>query len=97
MAFFLTDLPLSKINQVLHPVFVPYFARIRDSRQRTREHFALYTLAVTSATFPVLLGLAAVAPRAVEVVLGDVRRAPEVGIRHRQFLGPTRGWRLSFG
>jgi hypothetical protein len=34
---------------------------------------------------------------ALEVVVRDERRAPEVGTRHRQFLGPTRGWRLSFG
>ncbi len=47
MAFFLTDLPLAKINEVLRPVSIPYFARL-DSRERIREHFALYTLSLVS-------------------------------------------------
>ncbi len=70
MAFFLTDLPLAKINEVLRPVSIPYFARL-DSRERIREHFALYTLSFTSLIFPVLVGLAAIAPGLIQLVLGD--------------------------
>jgi len=71
MAFFLTDLPLAKINSVLRPVFLPYFARLRGDPERMRDHFRRFVLAVTSVIFPVLVGLAVVAPDAVGIVLGE--------------------------
>ena len=71
MAFFLTDLPLAKINSVMRPVFLPYFARLRENPERMRDHFRRFVLAVTSVIFPVLVGLAVVAPDAVEILLGE--------------------------
>lgn len=71
MAFFLTDLPLARINNVMRPVFLPYFARLRDSPERMKEHFSRFVLAVTSLIFPVLLGVAAIAEDLVGVVLGE--------------------------
>jgi lipopolysaccharide exporter len=71
MAFFLTDLPLARINSVLRPVFLPYFARLRDTPERLKEHFSRFVLAVASAIFPVLLGVAVTANDLVGVVLGE--------------------------
>lgn len=71
MAFFLADLPLAKINSVMRPVFLPYFARLREDPERMREHFRRFVLVVTSLMFPVLVGLAVVAPDAVPLVLGE--------------------------
>lgn len=71
MAFFLTDLPMAKVNAVLRPVFLPYFARLRTTPDRMRAHFCKFVLAVSSLVFPVLAGLAVVAPLAVGLVLGD--------------------------
>jgi O-antigen/teichoic acid export membrane protein len=71
MAFFLTDLPLSRMNTVLRPVFLPYFARLREFPDRMRDHFRLFVLAVASLVFPVFLGIAVVAHDLVGVVLGE--------------------------
>jgi O-antigen/teichoic acid export membrane protein len=71
MAFFLTDLPLARINSMLRPVFLPYFARLRDTPERMKEHFSRFVLAVASAIFPVLLGMAVIADDLVGVVLGE--------------------------
>jgi O-antigen/teichoic acid export membrane protein len=71
MAFFLTDLPMAKVNAILRPVFLPYFARLRATPDRMRAHFCKFVLVVSSLVFPVLAGLAVVAPLAVGVVLGD--------------------------
>ena len=71
MAFFLTDLPLAKINSVMRPVFLPYFARLREDPDRMRDHFRRFVLAVSSVIFPVLVALAVVAPDAVPLVLGE--------------------------
>jgi O-antigen/teichoic acid export membrane protein len=71
MAFFLTDLPLARINSVLRPVFLPYFARLRDTPERMKEHFSRFVLAVASAIFPALLGVAVIATDLVGVVLGE--------------------------
>ena len=51
MAFFLTDLPLAKINSVMRPVFLPYFARLREDPDRMRDHFRRFVLAVIFARY----------------------------------------------
>ncbi len=70
MAFFLTDLPLARINGILRPVFIPYFARLQSTPEKLKQHFSRFVLAITSLIFPLLLGAAVVAEDLVGLVLG---------------------------
>ncbi len=71
MAFYLTDLPMSKINQIIRPVLIPYFSKVREDLPQLRESFLAVARACSLIFFPLLLGLSIVAPEAVPIVLGD--------------------------
>ncbi|MCB0359917.1 MAG: oligosaccharide flippase family protein, partial [Bdellovibrionales bacterium] len=71
MAFYLTDLPLSKLNEVLNPVLTPYFSRLKSDMDSLRRAFLKIVGLVSLLMAPILAGLAVVAPQAVDVVLGE--------------------------
>lgn len=78
LAFLLIDLPLSKINSVLRPILIPYFSRIQSHHNELREIFLRVVRGIAALSFPILLGLAVVAPEAVVVLLGE-KWLPMVG------------------
>lgn len=71
MAFNLVLQPVSRINPVLTQVAFPVLTRVRDDKlQFKRGYFRLLDL-LTSINAPVLIGVAAVAPLLIPVMLGD--------------------------
>lgn len=71
MAFNLVLQPVSRINPVLTSVAFPVLAKVRDDRaQLKRGYFRMLDL-LTSINAPVLIGIAAVAPLLIPIVLGD--------------------------
>jgi len=70
MAFYLTELPMSKINSVLRPVLLPYFSQLKAQPDELRQAFKRISSAYVGVIFPVLFGLALVAPDIVPLLLG---------------------------
>jgi teichuronic acid exporter len=70
MAFYLAELPLSKISSVLAPILVPYFSKIRTNRSLLMRTYLKIDRSVISIVAPVLIGLAAAAGEAVPLLLG---------------------------
>jgi O-antigen/teichoic acid export membrane protein len=71
MAFFLAELPLSKLNAFATPVLTPYFSKLRTNAIALRRSFLRSNEAIVSIVAPALCGMAVVAPELVPVVLGD--------------------------
>ncbi|MCB0344825.1 MAG: lipopolysaccharide biosynthesis protein [Bdellovibrionales bacterium] len=71
LAFMLIDMPLAKINEVVRPVIIPFFSRIKTDRNALERGFLKTVRGVCALVFPALLGLAVVAPDFVPLVLGE--------------------------
>ena len=71
MAFYLCDMPLSKLNSIVAPILTPYFSRIRDDINLFRESFLKINAAVVVIVAPTLIGMAIVAPVMIPLLLGD--------------------------
>ena len=71
MAFNLVLQPISRINPVLTQVAFPVLARVRDDKVRLKRGYFRMLDLLTSINAPVLIGVAAVAPLLISVVLGE--------------------------
>ncbi len=71
MAFNLVLRPVSRINPVLTQVAFPVLARVRDDKLRLKRGYFRMLDLLTSINAPILIGVAAVAPLLIPVVLGD--------------------------
>jgi len=71
LAFNLVILPVTRINPVLTRVAFPIFARIQDDVAKLRHGFMTMQRVLAAVNFPLLLGLAAVAPVFIPLVLGE--------------------------
>jgi PST family polysaccharide transporter/lipopolysaccharide exporter len=70
MAFYLTELPLSKINSMMSPVAAPYYSKLRHNVEALYNSFLLISRAIVGIIAPALLGLALVAPQFIGIFLG---------------------------
>jgi O-antigen/teichoic acid export membrane protein len=71
MAYHLTDLPLTKINQLLNPLLVPYFGKLKESPEYLRSAFLKVVKFGVTLSAPVLVGLCVVVPVALPFLLGE--------------------------
>ncbi|MGH8687192.1 MAG: MOP flippase family protein [Burkholderiales bacterium] len=71
MAFNLVSQPTSKVNQVVTQVAFPIMAQIRDDAGQLNRWYLKLLNILATVNAPMLLGLAAVAPLLVPLVLGD--------------------------
>jgi teichuronic acid exporter len=71
MAMMVASAPAEKIGQLIMRVAGPLFARIQEDRALVRRYFLFITDALALAIFPLVFGLAVVAPEMVHVVLTD--------------------------
>jgi O-antigen/teichoic acid export membrane protein len=78
MAMSLANAPSEKIGTLIMRVTGPLFARVQKDRELVPRYFKIITESLSLAVFPLLVGLAVVAPDAVRVLLG-----PQVGRRRR--------------
>lgn len=71
MAFFLADLPLSKLNTFISPLLVPYFSKLQNAPDALREAFIALNRNISAIVVPVLLGAVVTAPDIVPLVFGE--------------------------
>jgi O-antigen/teichoic acid export membrane protein len=71
VALNLSSMPVNKIMPILNQVSFAAFSRMQDDRDRVKRnvHRALQTVGLVA--FPTFIGLAAVAPEAIELLLGE--------------------------
>lgn len=79
MAFYLADLPLSKLNTVIGPLLVPFFSRLKVDRTAAAGSFLKINKSIISIVAPTLLGIAGTAGEIVPLLLGD-QWIPLVGV-----------------
>ncbi len=70
MAFRLIEIPRSQLSGVILSVMYPVFAIVQDDEPRTQRGLQKTLLGVSLLVFPILFGLAAVAPQFIGVVYG---------------------------
>lgn len=71
IAMQIASLPLQKVNSVLNEVAFPAFAMIQREPERVRSYLQKATRMVSFLAFPIFMGISAIAPAFVHVVLGD--------------------------
>ena len=71
LAFNLVILPILRINPVLTRVAFPLFARVQDNTEKLRHGYMMMQRVLAAVNFPLLFGLAAVAPVLIPLVLGE--------------------------
>jgi len=71
VAMNLATLPARKSSAIINQVSFPAFARIQHDRPRYAASFLLAVRSVSFVLFPVLWGMASVAPEMIQVLLGD--------------------------
>lgn len=69
-AYNLVTMPSSKINPVVTKVAFPVFSKVQENAEQLKRGYFKVLKVLSIINFPVLLGLAAVAPYAVPVVFG---------------------------
>ncbi len=70
MAFYLIDLPLSKLNSILRPVLVPYYSRLQSDPAELKVAFLQTVSAFSLITFPIIAGFGIVSGEGVPLFLG---------------------------
>ncbi|HEY9140897.1 MAG TPA: lipopolysaccharide biosynthesis protein [Bryobacteraceae bacterium] len=70
MAMSLANAPAEKVGLLVMRVTGPLFARVQKDQELVRRYFRIISESVSLSVFPLLLGLAVVAPEAVRVLLG---------------------------
>jgi O-antigen/teichoic acid export membrane protein len=70
LAFNLVIVPVAKINPILTRVAFPLFARVQSDNERLKRGYLLVQRTLSLVNFPLLLGLAVVAPLFVTMVFG---------------------------
>ncbi len=71
MAFFLSELPLSKINQIITPLVMPYYSGLANDISELKEAFLRTNRLVVTLVVPPLFGLAVTADEFIHLVLGE--------------------------
>jgi teichuronic acid exporter len=71
VALSLASIPLEKVMPVVTQVSFAAFSRIQDDRDRVRRNVIRSVQSVSLVSFPAFVGMAAVAPEAVPLLLGD--------------------------
>jgi teichuronic acid exporter len=70
MAMTVAQAPAEKIGQLIMRVAGPLFAKIQEDRTLVRRYFLFITDALALSIFPLVFGMAVVAPEMVDAVLG---------------------------
>lgn len=71
MAYFFSQLPLSKLNMIISPVLTPYYSNLRNSGVPLATPFLYTCRIVVAIAAPALIGLSVVAKEAIVVMIGS--------------------------
>lgn len=91
MAFFLSELPFLKINQIITPLVMPYYSGLAGDLLELKEVFIRTNRLIITLVVPPLLGLAVVADEFVFLVLGENWMAMSPILKVLCFVGVFRG------
>lgn len=70
LAFYLSDLPMSKMSMILKPVVLAHYSRAKSDPARLGEEFMKVTRGSLLLMHPILIGIAVAAPQGVPLLLG---------------------------
>ncbi len=77
----LASVPVEKLGTLIMRVTGPLFSRVQHDRELMVRYFLIFTETLAMTTFPLLFGLAIVAPETVELVLGPKWAAAAAPLR----------------
>ncbi|MDD2941951.1 MAG: lipopolysaccharide biosynthesis protein [bacterium] len=80
MAYYLVDLPASRINQIIRPILLPYYSRLKHDSNKLKEGFLNTVTGTTALLFPCTAGIGIIANDFVPLVLGDSWKGLETPI-----------------
>lgn len=87
MAFYLSDLPFSKVNSLLSPVLVPYYAKIRNDKTELIAVFLKYNRLVLSFVSPIYIFTALNSEEICSIFLGNNWRDLSLPLKYLCVLG----------
>jgi O-antigen/teichoic acid export membrane protein len=90
VAMHLASLPMEKVAGIMHQVGFPAFSRIQGNKDLARNYTMKVARIVSNLAFPLFLGMSAVAPEFVAVVLGDTWREAVVPLQLLALIAPLR-------
>jgi O-antigen/teichoic acid export membrane protein len=90
VAMHLASLPMEKVAGIMHQVGFPAFSRIQGNKDLARSYTLKVTRIVGNLALPLFLGMSAVAPEFVAVVLGDSWSAAVVPLQLLALIAPLR-------
>ncbi len=71
MAFYFSQLPMTKLHIVLMPVLMPYYSRLKNDSSELNTAYLKTSRAVFAFLAPALVGLAIVSPELIPLVIGE--------------------------
>ncbi len=90
LAYNIVIQPVIRINPILTRVAFPVFARVQDNTERLQKGYTKLISMLSLINFPLLIGLAAIAPSFVPVAFGDHWTKSVVLIQILAFVGLVR-------
>jgi len=95
VAMYLASLPMEKVAGIMHQVGFPAYSRLQGNPELARQYTIKVTRIVGNLAFPVFLGISAVAPEFIALVLGDKWRAAVVPLQLLALIAPLRVLRVA--
>jgi len=71
MAYYLMDLPLSKVQSIIAPLILPYFSKLRDHQVALKRTFIRSSSMLLLIVAPILAGAFAISSDALPFLLGE--------------------------
>jgi O-antigen/teichoic acid export membrane protein len=90
IAFFFIDLPLSKLNEWVRPILLPYFSRLRENMDILNNVFLRFLFIYMTILVPIFFGLFIMADEFVYFVLGEKWQGAVLFLRVLAFVGLLR-------
>ncbi len=71
MAFYLMEMPLSKLGEIFRPILLSYYSRIKEHSEKLNIIFLDIVKTTIWLLYPILLGLALISNELVPIVFGE--------------------------
>ena len=71
MAYFFSQMPISKLQMIVAPILLPYYSNLKNAGAEVKQAFLDTSLGIVAIITPALIGLILVAPEAIAVILGE--------------------------
>jgi O-antigen/teichoic acid export membrane protein len=71
MGYYLVDLPAAKINQIVRPVLIPFYSKLKENLDELRSSFLRTARGTTAVLYPCVAGMGIIAYDFVPLLLDD--------------------------